>query len=170
MITGCMFAGKTTRLIELARRAGTVRSFKPVLDDRYGTGAIVSHDGESLECLPVHSSRDILDHLEEDRATTVIIDEAQFFDHELPGTVSVLREMGLSLIVAGLDLDSSGRPFGPIPDLVALADVNEGLFAECSRCGGPANRSYRRPSEATGQIAIGGADLYEPRCEPCLPA
>ena len=168
VIAGCMFAGKTTRLIELmGQEADAYVASKPVLDDRYSRSRIVSHDGTSMDCEPSRDSKDVLIKSRAAGRQAIAIDEAQFFDADLPETVRQLRDAGHRIYVAGLDMDAFGKPFGPMPDLIALADVFEGLTAICATCGDDARMSFRRQLDRTGQIVVGGADVYEPRCETC---
>lgn len=172
VITGPMFSGKTEELIRRLRRAliarRQVQVFKPALDQRYGVNRIRSHNGSSLKAIPVERARDILRLLASD-TQVVGIDEAQFFDEEIVQVANQLAQQGLWVIVAGLDTDFRGEPFGPMPQLMALADDVIKLRAVCMVCGRPAIRSQRlingRPARYDDPIVVLGAEeLYEPRC------
>lgn len=172
VITGPMFSGKTEELIRRLRRAEIARHrvqvFKPVLDDRYSINHVASHAGTTFEALPVRTPQEILAHL--DPETRVVgIDEAQFFDSSIVDVVRALTERGLRVIVSGLDLDFRGEPFGPMPQLLALADEVTKLYAICMVCGSPATRSQRlidgQPAHYDDPVVmVGAAELYEPRC------
>ena len=172
VITGSMFCGKTDELIRRLRRATIARQavqvFKPALDNRYKETKVTSHTGSEFEALPIHKAEEILTNL--DKNTTVVaIDEAQFFDNEIIHIVNDLANKGLRVIVAGLDTDFRGEPFGPIPTIMAQAEWVEKLYAICMVCGGPASRTQRlvngEPAHYNDPIVIIGADeLYEARC------
>jgi thymidine kinase len=170
VICGSMFSGKTEELIRRIRRAQYARQktqlFKPILDDRFGTTSIASHDRRSLDCQPLKRIRDIFDHL--DSETEVVgLDEAQFFDDELVKVCEELANSGIRVIVAALDQDYLGKPFGCIPHLLAVSEFITKSLAICVRCGNPANRSQRiRGSRDT--IQVGAGDAYEPRCRACF--
>jgi len=168
VVTGCMFSGKTEELIRRMRRATianqNVRIFKPTRDDRYSDDKVVSHDATEIVSIPVLSSKEILSHIEE--AQVVGVDEAQFFDQDLVKICEQLALDGIRVIVAGLDLDFKGRPFGPMPYLLAVAEYVTKVHAICPHCGNLATHSYRlTPEQST--VLIGEKDLYEPRCRTC---
>lgn len=172
VITGSMFSGKTDELIRRLRRAKIARQkiqvFKPSVDTRYGTGKVTSHAGTEFDATPVMDAGAVLDHLAPD-TTVVAIDEAQFFDGGLPSVVQRLADRGLRLIVAGLDTDFRGEPFGPMPILMAQAERVDKLHAICMVCGDAASRTQRlvdgRPARYDEPVVVVGAsDLYEARC------
>ena len=172
VICGSMFSGKSEELIRRVRRAQIARQrvqvFKPALDDRYGRRQVASHDGATVEALPVRSSRDILEHLA-GPTTVVAIDEAQFLDRDVVAVVEVLAGRGLRVIVAGLDMDFRGEPFGPMPEILARAETVDKLQAICMVCGAPASRTQRlvngQPAQYTDPIIMLGAqESYEARC------
>lgn len=169
-ITGPMFSGKSEELIRRLRRAEIgrqrVQVFKPVVDDRYADGEIVSHSEMRLEAERVNRARHILERTDA-RTQVVGIDEAQFFDDEIVEVVESLANSGKRVIVAGLDQDYLGRPFEPMPRLMALAEELTKTLAICVVCGNPANRTQRLiPSEE--RIVVGGARAYEARCRQCF--
>jgi thymidine kinase len=162
-----MFAGKTEELVRRIRDAEeqrlSVRVYKPSIDTRYGVNEIVSHSGVRIPATPIP-----IDPLPEiDSAEVVAFDEVQFFGPTLLPVVERLLHAGNRVIVTGLDLTAAGEPFGIVPTLLALADEVTKLSATCSRCGEPANRSQRLIS-VEGQVWIGGAEAYEPRCRDCF--
>jgi len=172
VITGSMFSGKTDELIRRLRRATIARQkvqvFKPVIDNRYAVGKVTSHAGTDYHAIPIQQSDEILSCLEVD-TTVVAIDEAQFFDPEIVLIVRQLADRGLRVIVAGLDTDFRGEPFGPMPVLMALAEQVEKLQAICMVCGEPACRTQRLvngiPARYNDPIVIVGAsEMYEARC------
>ena len=169
VICGGMFSGKTEELQRRVRRALyarlQVQAFKPVIDDRYADEAIVSHGKVRIDAKAVPNAEDIPGLVNEETAV-VAIDEAQFLD---PGVVEVcdrLASEGRRVIVAGLDMDSNGTPFGPIPNLMAVAERVDKLLAVCVVCGEPASRSQRLV-KYDEQVRIGGEDAYEARCRRC---
>jgi thymidine kinase len=169
VICGSMFSGKTEELIRRLKRVKIanlkVEIFKPALDVRYDEVKIVSHDTNFIQSTPVESSPSIL--LLAQDADVVGIDEAQFFD---AGIINVCEQLALSgrrVIVAGLDMDFTGKPFGQMPNLLAIADYITKLHAICVKCGNIANFSYRKTSEE-GQLVLGEKDMYEPRCRYCF--
>ena len=171
VICSSMFSGKTEELIRRLRRAQIaklrVEIFKPHTDTRYDEAAIVSHNLDSIPSTPVETSSTIL--LLSSDAQVVGIDEAQFFDEELPYVCNVLANRGVRVIVAGLDMDFKGKPFGPMPALLAMAESITKVQAVCVRCGNPAHYSYRLvPNEA--QVMLGEKESYEPRCRACYRA
>ncbi len=168
VICGCMFSGKTEELIRRLRRARIadlrVEVFKPLLDTRYDPSSIVSHDTTSLVATPVECSEQLLD-LHPD-TSVVGIDEAQFFDAQLPQVCHQLALKGVRVIVAGLDMDYRGHPFGPMPALLATAEYVTKVHAICVHCGNLATHSYRL-SEEEEVVLLGEKERYEPRCRTC---
>lgn len=169
VICGSMFSGKTEELIRRLRRAQiaklNVEIFKPKTDTRYDETAVVSHDSNSISSTPVESSSAIL--LLGTNTQVVGIDEAQFFDEELPDVCTQLANKGIRVIIAGLDMDFSGKPFGPMPALMAIADDVSKVHAICLQCGGLAMYSYRTVTDKS-QLLLGEKDSYEPRCRACF--
>lgn len=164
-----MFSGKTEELIRRLRRASyagqDVAVFKPVIDERYDTEQIVSHDANCLISTPVAQARQMLNVGED--VSVVGVDEAQFFDQELVRICEMLAGRGVRVIVAGLDMDYQGIPFGPMPDLLAVAEYITKVHAICPHCGNLATHSYRL-SEETEKVVLGEKDKYEPRCRACF--
>jgi thymidine kinase len=168
VICGSMFSGKTEELIRRLKRARianlSVEIFKPSMDSRFHQKNIVSHDENAILSIPVDHSTEILPLA---RSVDVVgIDEAQFFDNQLPETCDQLASRGTRVIVAGLDMDFNAKPFGQMPNLLAKADYITKLHAICVRCGNIANYSYRKSGE-DAQLLLGEKDLYEPRCRNC---
>ena len=172
VICGSMFSGKTEELIRRARRAviaqQTIQVFKPALDDRYGIQLVSSHTGQNIEAEPVNSPQEILHRLA-DGTTVVAIDEAQFFDAHLIQVVDTLAARGIRVIIAGLDLDFRGEPFGPMPQLLCRAEEGTKLHAICVKCGDLASRTQRlvngNPARYDDPIILVGAqESYEARC------
>jgi len=165
VICGSMFSGKTEELIRRLKRARIARQrvaiFKPAADNRYDVANIVSHDENFIESTPVEHSRDIL--MKVSGWDVVGIDEAQFFDDEIADVCQRMAYAGIRVIVAGLDMDYLGQPFGQIPKLLAMADYITKLHAICVRCGNIASFSHRK-SIVDGQILVGEKDHYEPLC------
>jgi thymidine kinase len=168
VITGSMFSGKTEELIRRLKRAGFARQkveiFKPAIDVRYSEADVVSHDEHSIRSTPVENSSNIL--LLSADVDVVGIDEAQFFDKHLVEVVVQLANQGIRVIVAGLDMDFKGNPFGPIPGLMAVADFVTKVHAVCVRCGSNAQFSHRM-SEKEQVVLLGEKDIYEPLCRRC---
>jgi thymidine kinase len=168
VICGSMFSGKTEELIRRLRRAQIARLhveiFKPRTDTRYDENSVVSHDLNSIHSTPVDNANAIL--LLSAHTRVVGIDEAQFFDDELPNVCNKLANKGIRVIVAGLDMDFQGNPFGPMPALMAIAEVVTKVHAVCIQCGGPATYSYRTAG-GEDKILLGEKDSYEPRCRFC---
>ena len=168
VICGSMFSGKTEELIRRLKRARianlSVEIFKPAMDIRYDEQNIVSHDASRILSTPVDSSQQIL--LLGQGVDVVGIDEAQFFDPELPNVCDQLAQTGIRVIVAGLDMDYLGRPFGPIPALLAQAEYITKLHAICVQCGNIATHSFRKSADKS-DVLLGEKDLYEPRCRYC---
>ena len=169
VISGSMFSGKTEELIRRLKRVKIANLkaeiFKPAMDLRYDEMKIVSHDTNFIQSTPVASSQTILQLAQ--GADVVGIDEAQFFDAAIVTVCEQLALGGIRVIVAGLDMDYSGKPFGQMPNLLATADYITKLHAICVKCGNIANFSYRKSSEG-GQILIGEKEEYEPRCRNCI--
>lgn len=168
VICGSMFSGKTEELIRRLKRAKIanlrVEIFKPKIDTRYDETAIFSHDSNSIHSTPIDNSQTIL--LMADDVDVVGIDEAQFFDDQLPEVCEQLATRGTRVIIAGLDMDYQKKPFGQMPSLLAKADFITKLHAICVRCGHIANYSYRKTTQE-GQVVLGEKDIYEPRCRSC---
>jgi len=168
VICGSMFSGKTEELIRRLKRAKfaklPVEIFKPEIDVRYGEKEVVSHDSNAIPSTPVSHSSAIL--LLSSDTKVVGIDEAQFFDEELPDVCNTLANRGIRVIVAGLDMDYKGRPFGPIPNLMAMAEHVSKVHAVCVQCGSPATYSYRF-ADNESRVLLGEKESYEPRCRAC---
>jgi thymidine kinase len=168
VICGSMFSGKTEELIRRLKRARIahlkVEIFKPSLDVRFNQEAVVSHDSNSIASFPVDHSQKIL--LLADQVDVVGIDEAQFFDDQIVSVCETLASRGIRVIVAGLDMDYLGKPFGQMPQLLAIADFITKLHAICVKCGNLANISFRKAADDS-QILLGATDSYEPRCRKC---
>jgi len=168
VICGSMFSGKTEELIRRLKRVKIANLkaeiFKPAIDIRYDKDSIVSHDTNFIHSTPVESSQAIL--LMAQNVDVVGIDEAQFFDAEISYVCEQLALKGVRVIVAGLDMDYTGKPFGQMPNLLAIADYISKLHAICVICGNTANISYRKTAE-NGQLLLGEKDIYEPRCRTC---
>jgi len=169
VIAGSMFSGKTEELIRRLKRAKIARQkveiFKPDIDVRYSKTDVVSHDENSIQSTPVGNSANIL--LLSGNVDVIGIDEAQFFDKGLVEVVVKLANMGIRVIVAGLDMDFKGEPFGPIPDLMAVAEYVTKVHAICVKCGNIAQFSHRL-SEKEQIVLLGEKDIYEPICRGCL--
>ena len=172
VICGSMFSGKSEELIRRLRRAVIARQkvqvFKPAIDTRYTESKVTSHNGMAFDALPIEKASMILDYLESD-TTVVGIDEAQFFDPQIVQIVRSLASKGIRVIVAGLELDFRGEPFGSMPVLMAEAELVDKLHAICMVCGGDACRTQRlvngKPAHYNDPIIIvGAAELYEARC------
>ncbi len=169
VICGSMFSGKTEELIRRLRRAQiakqSVAIFKPVIDNRYSREHIVSHSGVSLPSINVQSAGDILAHVE--GIEVVGIDEAQFFDDSIVAIVERLANDGRRVILAGLDQDYLGKPFDPMPQLLAVAEYITKTLAICVVCGNPANRT-QRVTKSSERVLVGAAEAYEARCRHCF--
>jgi thymidine kinase len=172
VICGPMFSGKSEELIRRLRRAIIARKqvqvFKPALDDRYSLDEIVTHSNTRMKSETVSSLSDILQQFDW-RTKVVGIDEANFFGPELVGVATKLADNGAQVIVAGLDTDFMGRPFPPIPDLLAMAESITKMLAICARCGNPAKHTQRLV-ESEDLIVVGAAGAYEARCRHCFEA
>jgi thymidine kinase len=167
-----MFCGKTDELIRRLRRATIARQevqvFKPVIDNRYAVERVISHAGNDYEAIPIQKASEILSYLQAD-TTVVAIDEVQFFDNEITVIVQDLANRGLRVILAGLDMDFRGEPFGPMPLLMAQAEVVDKLQAICMVCGEPAARTQRLVNGKAANyhdpvVIVGASELYEARC------
>lgn len=172
VIVGSMFSGKTDELIRRLRRATIARQkvqvFKPAIDNRYNESKVTSHAGNDFDAWPIRSSAEIFSNLSPE-TTVVAIDEAQFFDHEIISIIQQLADRGLRVIIAGLDTDFRGEPFGPIPTLMAQAEQVDKLHAICMVCGEEASRTQRlvngKPARYDDPVVIiGASELYEARC------
>jgi len=175
LICGGMFAGKTEELLRRVRRAEIARQpvqvFKPAIDDRYGVDVVASHNGLRREAVIVREAREISELLRPE-TRVVAIDEAQFFDPAIADVCNELADRGVRVIVAGLDLDFRGEPFGPMPVLMAQAEYVDKLHAICQVCGAPACRTQRlingRPAHYDDPvILVGASEVYEARCRDC---
>ena len=168
LITGSMFSGKTEELIRRLRRAQfaglRVEIFKPSLDTRYSETRVVSHDEKSINSTPVDNASSIL--LLAGDVDVVGIDEAQFFDESIVDVCNKLADNGIRILVAGLDMDFMGKPFGPMPALLAIAEYVTKVHAICMRCGNLAQYSHRKSQEAQ-VVLLGEKDIYEPLCRSC---
>lgn len=169
VICGSMFSGKTEELIRRLKRAQFARQkveiYKPKLDTRYDEVNVVSHDENSIIAIPVSNARQLLEV--KDDVAVVGIDEAQFFDDKLVDVVQDLATKGIRVIIAGLDMDFRGKPFGPMPGLLAVAEYLTKVHAICTHCGNLATHSYRLSDEGD-TVLLGEKDTYEPRCRTCF--
>jgi thymidine kinase len=172
VVTGSMFSGKTDEMIRRLRRATiakqNVQVFKPVIDNRYQVERVTSHAGTAYDAMPIEKPTQILENIKPE-TTVVGIDEAQFFDQTLIGVVESLADRGMRVIVAGLDMDFRGEPFGCMPVLMSIAERVDKLQAICMTCGEPASRTQRlvnnKPARYDDPIVIVGAsEMYEARC------
>ncbi len=169
VICGSMFSGKTEELIRRLKRARianlNVKIFKPVMDNRFHEYNIVSHDENAIVSVPVAASMELKPLAT--GADVIGIDEAQFFDDQLPEVCEQLALEGIRIIIAGLDMDFQARPFGQIPNMLARADFITKLHAICMKCGNIANYSYRKVA-GQQQVLLGEKSHYEPRCRKCF--
>ncbi len=172
LICGSMFSGKSEELIRRVRRAQFAKQkiavFKPKIDNRYSEEAVVSHNGTTVIALPIGDSSEMADYIT-DEFDIIAIDEAQFFDMELIHRVQQLADHGFRVIIAGLDQDFRGEPFGPMPSLLSIAEQVTKLQAVCTVCGSPASRTQRlidgKPAGSDDPIIlVGASEAYEPRC------
>ncbi|HOU01412.1 MAG TPA: thymidine kinase [Bacteroidales bacterium] len=168
VITGSMFSGKTEELIRRLRRAQfaglKVEIFKPSIDKRYSEIRVVSHDEKSIVSTPVENSSSIL--LLSGDVDVIGIDEAQFFDNAIVEVCNKLADKGIRVIVAGLDMDFMGKPFGPMPGLLSVAEYVTKVHAICMRCGNLAQYSFRKTDEEQ-VVVLGEKEKYEPLCRHC---
>jgi len=169
VVCGSMFSGKTEELIRRLKRASfanqKVQIFKPKKDTRYDDANVVSHDENAMASTVIEKSIEIYDLL--DQVSVVGIDEAQFFDNDLIDVCQKLAVKGIRVVVAGLDMDFRGKPFGPIPGLLAVAEYITKVHAICPHCGSLATHSYRLSNEEE-TVVLGEKDKYEPRCRICF--
>ena len=169
VICGSMFSGKTEELIRKLNRAKIAKQrveiFKPAIDTRYHEVDIVSHNANSIRSTPVQSAQEIL--LLSGDSQVIGIDEAQFFDEGLVEVCNKLAETGKRVIVAGLDMDFQGKPFGPMPHLMAIAEYVTKVHAICVVCGQLASFSYRKTKNSS-QVMLGETESYEARCRKCM--
>ena len=170
VISGPMFSGKTEELIRRLKRAKIalrkVAIFKPVIDERYSKEKIVSHDSTSIESIRIKRPIEIVEYIDE--AEVIGIDEAQFFNKTIVEVVQYLALSGKRVIIAGLDMDSNGKPFGSMPSLLAIAEYVTKLHAICMKCGSLAIHSYRLSKSSDDLIFVGGKNEYEPLCRKCF--
>jgi thymidine kinase len=170
VITGSMFSGKSEELIRRLRRAQIARQrvqiFKPDIDGRYGLEHIVSHSDMRIDAELVKTADEILERLLP-RTEVVGIDEGQFFDLRLVEVSNLLANSGKRVVIAGLDTDYLGKPFEPMPQLLAVAEYITKTLAICMRCGNPANHTQRLVA-STDRVVVGGAEAYEARCRKCF--
>ena len=169
VICGSMFSGKTEELIRRLRRAEFANQdlilFKPKIDNRYSKKNVVSHSGNAFEAVLVESSSEILTFIKDHKV--VAIDEAQFFDDELVSVCESLSGQGIRVILAGLDMDYTGKPFGPIPSLLSVAEYVTKVHAICVSCGNLAQFSHRTVKDKS-QVLVGAVEKYEPLCRACF--
>ena len=168
VICGSMFSGKTEELIRRIKRAKianqNIKVFKPIIDSR-SKNFIESHDESKLECIEVKSSNEILENV--NNCDVVAIDEAQFFDDQIVSVCNKIANSGIRVIIAGLDMDFKGEPFGPIPALMAQAEFVTKVHAICLQCGNLASHSFRK-SESNSLVLLGEKEEYEPLCRTCF--
>jgi thymidine kinase len=170
LICGSMFSGKTEEFIRRVKRAVIAKQkivlFKPKIDNRNEANHIISHDGTRLESIVVTKTSDIVDAIKNTSYDVIGIDEIQFFDQHIVYLCNKLADEGVRVILAWLDLDSKGRPFGPMPNLMAIADTVVKLHAICTKCGSHAHYSYRM-SPIDKQVLVAGSDVYMALCRNC---
>jgi len=168
VITGCMFSGKTEELIRRLRRAQIakqkVKIFKPRIDARYSESSIVSHNEQSLPSILIDDINEVLKY--SDDAQVIGIDEAQFFNEEIIQICNLLASQGKRIIVSGLDQDYTGKPFEPVPQLLAIAEYITKQHAICVVCGNPADKTQRKTTESE-RVIVGASEIYEARCRKC---
>ncbi|MBS4057134.1 MAG: thymidine kinase [Bacteroidetes bacterium] len=169
VVCGSMFSGKTEELIRRLKRARIARQrvqiFKPQIDTRYSETNVVSHDDSTVPSIPLQSASQILFYANE--YDVIGIDEAQFFDDELPNVCDELATAGIRVVVAGLDMDFLGKPFGPLPALMAMAEYVTKVHAICMRCGNLAQYSHRT-AKGEKLVMLGETESYEPLCRSCF--
>ena len=169
VICGSMFSGKTEELIRRIHRAEyakqKIQVFKPEIDNRYAKDHIVSHSKFKAPSLNINKAEDIL-QMVDDNTEIVAIDEAQFLDKKIVEVCNTLANRGMRVIVAGLDQDYRGKPFGPMPELLAIAEYITKQLAICVKCGNPANRTQRLIHDKK-KVIVGDTDIYEARCRNC---
>ncbi len=173
VICGSMFSGKSEELIRRVRRATygnlSVRVFKPSIDDRFADESVASHNGTTIMARPVRNAAELLDSLDDQKLDVIGIDEVQFFDEAIVAAANELANNGVRVIVAGLDTNFRGEPFGPMPKLMAQSESVSKLNAICPICGSPASRTQRlingKPASFDDPvILVGASESYEPRC------
>lgn len=177
VICGCMFAGKTEELIRrinvLSYAKKKIVIFKPKIDNRYSETKVVSHSGVSIDSIPVEKATEVLEYVSQEQDVDVVaIDEVQFFDKDIVEICDYLADQGKRVMVAGLDKDFRGEPFGVMPELLTRAEFVTKLTAVCAKCGAPATRTQRlidgKPASFNDPIVLVGAtEHYEPRCRHC---
>jgi thymidine kinase len=171
VICGSMFSGKTEELLRRIKRAQfasqQIELFKPAVDTRYDMSAVVSHDETSMYSTSVHNSSEILIYVNMDTVEVVGIDEAQFFDDGIADVCTILANKGIRVIAAGLDMDYTGKPFGAMPQLMAIAEYVTKVHAICVKCGDLAQFSHRTIA-SDRQVVLGEKDSYEPLCRHCF--
>lgn len=176
VICGCMFAGKTEELIRRINRITYAKKdilvFKPKIDDRYDEGSVVSHSQKKIKSIVISEASEILEHLKDKMPYAIAVDEVQFFDEDLIPVIDALANSGVRVIVAGLDQDFRGEPFGIMPKLLARAEYVTKLNAICQVCGQPATRTQRiidgKPADYNDPIIlVSAAEKYEARCRHC---
>jgi thymidine kinase len=169
VICGSMFSGKTEELIRRMRRAEFANQafviFKPEIDNRYSKKKVVSHQGNDFEAIVVKSAAEILEHWKGEKV--VAVDEAQFFDQAIVEVCNTLANKGVRIILAGLDMDYKGVPFGPMPALLSIAEYVTKVHAICVSCGNLAQFSHRTVKES-GQVLVGAVEKYKPLCRSCF--
>jgi thymidine kinase len=169
VICGSMFSGKTEELIRRMRRAEFANQafviFKPEIDNRYSKKKVVSHQGNDFEAIVVKSAAEILEHWKGEKV--VAVDEAQFFDEAIVEVCNTLANKGVRIILAGLDMDYKGVPFGPMPALLSIAEYVTKVHAICVSCGNLAQFSHRTVKES-GQVLVGAVEKYKPLCRSCF--
>ena len=169
VICGSMFSGKTEELIRRLRRAEFANQelilFKPKIDDRYSKKNVVSHSGNAFESVLVEKAAEILTYINGHKV--VAIDEAQFFDDDIVSVCESLSSHGIRVILAGLDMDYTGKPFGPMPNLLSVAEYVTKVHAICVSCGNLAQFSHRIVAEK-GQVLVGAVEKYQPLCRACF--
>ncbi|WP_099190078.1 thymidine kinase [Tepidibacter mesophilus] len=175
VVIGPMYSGKSEELIRILKRSKIAKqnvvAFKPAIDNRYSDEDVVSHSGASITAIPIKSAKEIYNHIDSD-TQVVGIDEVQFFEGEVVDIAMDLADKGIRVIVAGLDMDFRGEPFGPTPRLLAIAEFVQKLQAVCMVCGNPAHRTQRlingQPAKYDDPIILVGAtESYEARCRKC---
>ena len=170
VVCGSMFSGKTEELLRRIKRARLARQrvvlFKPRVDNRYDEVKVVTHEGANADAIPVATANELA-ALVPTGTHVVGIDEVQFFSDDIVAAAERLANAGARVIVAGLDQDYRGQPFGPVPKLMAVAEYVTKLHAVCAKCGAPASRS-QRIAASEGQLFVGGAAAYEARCRGCF--
>jgi|SRR5690554_2488436 len=175
VICGSMFAGKTEELIRRIKRLQYAKKnilvFKPILDERYSIDEVVSHNGSSIKSIAIETPKEILIHID-GRVDAIAIDEVQFFDKSIVRIIDYLADKGIRVIVAGLDRDFRGEPFGSMPEILTKGEFVTKLTAICSVCGAPATRTQRlvdnKPASYNDPIVlVGASESYEPRCRHC---